>query len=275
LTVTTPPRLLCEHAQDGVRRVAHRDVCSTCGSFWDLDSCGADVAYDASYPADRGHFDPRVGRLKVRTLRRWLDTSHVSLTGKRVCEVGFGGGTCLPFLAERAKQVIGIEANAATIDHARRAGYNAELLLVADLPPRLDAPVDLWLFQDAFEHISDPAPFVDWMRANSSPDAEVLIVAPRGDSISQRLMGRAWIHKLPDHVFHWSKRGLSEFMSHHGFELRADFFPLKFISPQMAVAHALHKAGVPEKTRKWLGGTALAVPFNFGEMGLLFRRSAR
>ena len=61
-------------------------------------------------------------------------------------------------------------------------------------------------------------------------------------------------------------------MSRRGFALRADFFPLKFISPQMAVAHALHKAGVVGNARKWLGGTALAVPFNFGEMGLVFER---
>jgi 2-polyprenyl-3-methyl-5-hydroxy-6-metoxy-1,4-benzoquinol methylase len=272
--VTTPPRLLCEHRQDGVRRVAFRDVCTTCGSFWDLDSCGAAVEYDASYPADRGHFDPRVGRLKVRTLRGWLEKTHLRLAGKRVCEVGFGGGTCLPFLSEQANSVVGIEANGATIEHARQAGYEAELLLVDELPARLAEPIDVWLFQDAFEHIPDPAPFVDWMHANSSGDAQVLIVAPRGDSLSQRLMGRAWIHKLPDHVFHWSKRGLADFMTRHGFELRAEFYPLKFISPQMAIAHALHKAGVSERTRKWLGGTALAVPFNFGELGLLFRRSA-
>ena len=97
-------------------------------------------------------------------------------------------------------------------------------------------------------------------------------MAPRADSLSQRLLGRLWPHKLPDHQFQWSRAGVVEFMARRGFVLRADFFPLKFASPQMVVAHFLHKAGAPPSVKKWLGGAALAVPINFGEMGLVFRR---
>src|ERR1051325_8325184 len=104
---STLPALLCEHPTDSARREGFRLVCSICGSFWDLDSLEAQVAYDASYPAERGHFDPAVGALKVRTLDRWLQGAKVDITGKRVCDVGFGGGTCLPYLAKRAKRVLG------------------------------------------------------------------------------------------------------------------------------------------------------------------------
>jgi methyltransferase family protein len=270
--MTSAPLLLCEHPLAHAHQVAFRLVCGVCGSFWDMESRAAHVQYDARYPAERGHFDPRVGALKVRTLRHWLKAAHVRLDGKRVCEVGFGGGSCLPFLATRARCVLGIEANAATIAHARAGGVAAELMLVDELPARLDVPVDLWLFQDAFEHIPEPGPFIDWVGANSSPGAEILVVAPRADSLSQHLMGRMWLHKLPDHLFHWSKAGLIEFMANRAFMIRAEFFPLKFVSPQMALAHALHKAGLNEGRRKWLAGAALAVPFNFGEMGLVFRR---
>jgi SAM-dependent methyltransferase len=270
--MTGVPPLLCEHSLDTSREEGFRIVCGVCGSFWDLESRAANVEYDERYPAERGHFDPRVGALKVRTLQHWMKAVDVTLAGKVVCEVGFGGGTCLPFLAAGAKHVIGIEANATTIAHATDAGYRAELLLVAELPTRLATPVDLWIFQDAYEHIPDPAPFVDWMRENSAPGAQVLLVAPRADSVSQQLMGRMWLHKLPDHLFHWSQPGLVAFMARRGFELRKDFFPLKYVSPQMAVAHILHKLGVAKGARKWLGGTALAVPFNFGEMGLVLER---
>jgi SAM-dependent methyltransferase len=270
--MTSVPPLLCEHPLTLARQVSFRVVCGVCGSFWDVESRAAQVAYDARYPAERGHFDPRVGKLKVRTLRRWLQAAHVQLDGKHVCEVGFGGGSCLPFLAARASRVLGIEANAATIAHARASGIAADLMLVDSLPAKLDAPVDVWLFQDAFEHIPDPGPFVEWIGANSSPNAEILVVAPRADSWSQPLMGRMWLHKLPDHLFHWSKAGLIEFMANRGFVIRAAFFPLKFVSPPMAVAHALHKAGLSHGRRTWMSGAALAVPFNFGEMGLVFRR---
>lgn len=269
--MTPAPPLLCGHPIEQAKQESFRIVCGVCGSFWDLDSLNARVEYDERYPTERGHFDPRVGALKVRTLRHWLEAGNVSLEGKRVCEVGFGGGTCLPLLAERARRVLGIEANATTVEHARSAGYRADLLLVDQLPPLLDEPVDLWLFQDAFEHIPDPAAFTRWLTNNSREGTEILVVAPRADSLSRQLMGRAWAHKLPDHLFHWSRAGLVEFMSRFGFTLRADFFPLKYVSPQMALAHLLHKLGVNKSARGWLGGTALAVPFNFGELGLVFR----
>lgn len=255
-------------------RRSFRVECPTCGSYWDTESLDQHVPYDATYPEMRGHFDPRVGKLKVRTLRHWLATGRVDLRGKVVCEVGFGGGTCLPFLAEGARKVIGLEANGSAIDRLRREGCPAELHLVTALPERFAEPVDLWIFQDSFEHIPDPASFVDWMRGASATNAEILLVAPRADSVSRRLMGRWWPHKLPDHQFQWSRRGVVELMSRRGFSVRNEFFPLKFASPQMVLAHFLHKAGAPERVRRWLGGVAFTVPINFGEMGLVFRRDS-
>ncbi|HTE47576.1 MAG TPA: methyltransferase domain-containing protein, partial [Gemmatimonadaceae bacterium] len=133
--------------------------------------------------------------------------------------------------------------------------------------------VDIWIFQDSFEHIPDPAAFLAWMQHNSAPSSEILMVLPRADSLSRRLLGRLWPHKLPDHRFQWSRAGLVGFMARRGFELRADFFALKYVSPQMLIAHALHHAAVPPAARKWLGGAAFSFPFNFGEMALVFRRA--
>src|SRR4051794_41019436 len=106
-----PRVLLCEHDIASSHRSAHRITCSTCGSFWDLDALARPVTYDASYPEKRGHFDPGVGALKVRSLKRWLAASGAGLTDKHVCEVGFGGGSCLPFLEAAASRVTGLEAN--------------------------------------------------------------------------------------------------------------------------------------------------------------------
>src|SRR6476646_7322444 len=114
--MTTIPAPLCEHAPPATRVRGTRAVGETCGSFWDLDSLNASVVYDASYPEARGHFDPRVGALKARTLRRWLDAARIDLRGKRVCDVGFGGGSCLALVASEAKRAIGIEANTSAIE---------------------------------------------------------------------------------------------------------------------------------------------------------------
>lgn len=270
MTVRPP---LCEHSSATIRVEAYRAVCGTCGSFWDLDSLNAPVAYDASYPEARGHYDSRVGALKVRTLKRWLQQTRLDLTGKVVCEVGFGGGACLPLLAERAGHVIGLEANASAIERVRASGVRAELASVIPLPA-LAATIDVWLFQDVFEHIPDPSEFVDWMCRHSATDAEILIVLPRGDSLSRRLLGRFWIHKLPDHEFHWSRAGLIEFFARRGFVPRTEFFPVKYVSPRMVAAHARHKLGATRRAAS--GHTSsnggFALPFNFGEFGAVFRR---
>ena len=271
--VTTPP-LLCEHSVSAAIRRGHRLTCSVCGSFWDMESRAIEVVYDADYPAKRGHYDPRVGLLKVRSLKQWLCATGLSLSGKHVCEVGFGGGSCLSFLAEQARKVSGIEANQSTIDRARESGSAAELLLVQALPAALADPVDIWLFQDSFEHIPEPSLFVEWMLANSSVGAEILIVLPRADSLSQRLMGRFWPHKLPDHQFHWSRPGLIEFMARRGFVVQHRFFPIKFASPQMVLAHLVHKMGGSDRMREVLAGARFAFPLNFGETGLLLRRTS-
>ncbi len=268
----TTPAFLCEHPDANARSRAFRRVCATCGSYWDVDSLGEIVPYDAGYPEQRGHYDPRVGALKARTLRDWLRRGGIALEGKRACEVGFGGGSCLPVLAERAASVVGLEANDAAIERVRVSGVRAELLSVFRLPPRLDAPIDLWVFQDSFEHIPDPAAFLDWMLRNSAPNSQILMVLPRGDSFSQRLLGRLWPHKLPDHQFQWSRAGVLDFMRRRGFVAEREFYPLKFVSPQMVVAHFLHKFGAPPSVKKFLGGFSLALRFNFGEMGFVFRR---
>jgi hypothetical protein len=265
-------RLLCQHPFRSAARAGNRVVCGVCGSFWDLDSVANRVEYDESYPEKRGHFDPGVGNLKVRSLRRWLSKSGLKLDGLHVCEVGFGGGSCLPLLAASAAKVTGLEANPETIRRVRETGITADLLLVQSLPERLERPVDLWLFQDSFEHIPDPGAFTDWMVGSSSPTAEILMVLPRGDSLSQRVLGRMWPHKLPDHEFHWTRNGLVEFMLRRGFLLSREFFPVKYASPQMVLAHFLHKAGAFAQVRAWMGSAKLAVPINFGEMGLRFSR---
>jgi methyltransferase family protein len=270
--VIVPP-LLCEHPPEAATLTSFRLVCGVCESFWDLESRAAKVVYDEHYPTKRGHFDARIGALKVRSLTHWLRASGAHLEGKHVCEVGFGGGSCLALLAQRARKVSAIETNASAIDRVRESGSTAELLLVATLPARLAERVDLWLFQDSFEHILDPASFVDWMVLNSAGRAEILVVLPRGDSMSQRLMGRFWPHKLPDHEFHWSRAGLIEFLGRRGFDLVTSFFPIKFASPQMVLAHLVHKAGGSDRTPQWLSGTGLTFPLNFGEMGLLLKRN--
>lgn len=265
--------LLCHPEERPVKR-AFRAVCPSCGSYWDLEACFLDFDYTESYPAERLHHDPEIGALKVSTLDSWFSIVGLDPREHVVCEVGFGGGFCLAHLHGRSQEVYGIEAIPANIHHAQTLGIEASRLFLFDQRPEvLPTRVSLWLFQDSFEHILEPGRFLRWVVANSSDRALLLIVAPNAASLSQRLLGRLWPHKLADHVFHWSARGLSSFLHHFGFRLRRRFNPMKHVSTDMVLNHlertSLRRASALLKRML----PPMRVWFNMGEMGMLFERA--
>ena len=267
--IPEPP---CGHGRSGLERVGYRMRCPTCGSFFDGDHAGKPFTYDEAYPESRGHFDAQIGALKTRSLDRWLERAGIDVRNAHVCEVGFGGAHCLAEMAKRAGHASGVEAVEANLERARSLGVT-EVHAFSDRPERLARPVDLWLFLDSFEHLPEPAGFLAWMAGNSAPDARVLLVAPEAGSASERWLGRLWPHKIPDHAFHWSRRGLGELFEAHGFRATTDFHPGKYVSGAMVAAHLAHKLGrlaLPAKLEALLG--RVRVYFNFGEMGLVFAR---
>jgi SAM-dependent methyltransferase len=273
--VQFPPPALCGHDQPLKYSKRHKAQCPVCGSFWDLDALNSKAVYDKAYPELRSHFAPLIGQIKVKTLQSWLSRNHLDLKTLRVCETGFGGGHCLKFIQDNSKAAYGIEAVQENIENAARLGVRTERLFDArNLPETLSEKIDLWVFQDSFEHIPDPAAFVAWLNRNSSTAALILLVAPDAGSLSEKLLGNLWPHKLPDHHFHWTRKGIEEFFLSHGFELERSFYPTKVISPVMVAAHLNIKNTMKTVQRALLLLPELRLKFNIGEMGLLFRMVA-
>jgi hypothetical protein len=272
--VVPPGEPPCGHGASGLHTRGYRLECNHCGSFFDLDFAGQAFKYDASYPEQRGHYDPLVGAMKIRSLERWLDASGIALADRVVCEVGFGGAHCLRFVADRAAATFGIEEVEANLAHARDLGV-PDVFSFDAKPASLPRPVDVWLMLDSFEHLPLPGAFLDWMAANSATGAQALVVAPEAGSFSERMLGRVWPHKVPDHAFHWSQRGLREAFSSRGFDVECQFHPGKYVSGAMVAAHIAHKfpaLELPPTAVKRL--ERLRLFFNFGEMGLAFQRAA-
>jgi len=268
----------CGHESIGIRE-DYRIVCPICRSFWDADFYSAAFSYSDAYAVDRMHYDPMIGRLKARALEWWLRRCGIQARGVRVCEVGYGGAYCLLRLKDLGADVMGIEAVEADQTHAVAIGIEpSRLYRFENLPERLPEPVELWLFLDSFEHLPSPMDFIRWALANSAPSVRILIVAPRADSASNRWLGRFWPHKVQDHPFHWSRVGLLDFFAKLGFQLEKEFHPVKLVSLPMVAAHWhwLNPAGGKRSCLGWLKSSLalrpLAIPFNIGEMGLLFAK---
>ncbi len=272
----TPP-FPCGHDRQPVFPNEYKAECPECGSFWDMDALNSGFSYDKDYPSSRGHYEARIGRNKSRTLVSWLERTGIDTAGMNVCEVGFGGGACLEYLHGVSSRAFGIEAVPENIHHAAGIGISEDSLFHSHaIPERLPALVDLWLFLDSFEHLDSPVDFITWMKANSSPKAIALIVAPESGSLSERVMGRLWPHKLHDHRFHWSRKGMEAFFSSEGFSLTQSFSPMKRVSSSTIVKHALNKACSAFDSSgidRVLSLFEFTVHFNIGEMGLVFQRT--
>ena len=265
--------MLCGHDSDSFLIKEGGDIarCPECGSFWDMASVRAEFIYDGSYPESRGHTSEIIGQFKVRSLTQWLSQLKLDLANLRICEVGFGSGWPLAFMNRHARAAFGIEAIPDNIEHAARLGLPAQHLFgTNNLPQHLPDKIDLWVYQDSFEHIPDPRSHIEWVTLSSSPDAAVLLVLPEAASFSEKILGRWWPHRIADHSFHWSKKGLEHIWGQCGFEVIARFNPAKCLSLGMLVVHAAHMLGI--KIPRRLASHGPVIWFNIGEQGLLLRR---
>jgi hypothetical protein len=250
-----------------------RAECPVCGSFWDLENLGANTRYTAAYPSERSHFDARVGALKVATLERWLRTTGLDPGPRVVCEVGFGGGHCLARLQAIARRGFGIETIPADVDHAASLGVTRDVMFLASaLPDRLPEPVDLWLFQDCLEHLLEPDPFLAWLERSSSKSARVLVVAPNAASLSRKLLGRQWPHRVPDHAFHWSPAGMRALFARHDYREERSFDPVKRVSVRMMALHLRQTRLAPLSKIVEPLVPAGELWFNIGELGMVFAK---
>lgn len=256
---------------------SHRLSCPDCGSFLDI-SFLSGWRYGDDYPKRRNHFDGTVGKLKTRTMMGWLRRAGLNdLSRMVVCEVGFGGGFCLRRLHTLARKAYGVEIVESSIDYAHALGIPRDHLLHFEaLPQILPEPVDVWIFQDSFEHIPDPGVFVDWAIANSTTEARMMVVAPCAGSWSDRVFGRFWPHRVPDHRFHWSIQGLTRFFTIRNCAVTTSFYPWKYTSMEIVLRHISILANVEiDSLLNYTSGGLLSkvtLKFNIGEFGLVFRR---
>jgi hypothetical protein len=249
-------------------------------SRWlDCPACGTRVlagsgayTYGNDYPATRGHHDPAIGRCKVRTLERWLKGIRIDVSGRVVCEIGFGGAACLAALQRQGATVLGLEPVPANRAHAESLGIPGAHLFDVDPLPHLPFRPSLWLLQDTFEHVPDPNALARWMTNESSEISQVLLVAPDAQSISRKLMGRFWLHQVPDHHIHYSQSGVASIFARARFRVVQTFRPVKLVSLAMVRNHLRVLAGATAESRsgRW---DRVHIWFNIGEMGLLLEQN--
>jgi hypothetical protein len=105
----------------------------------------------------------------------------------------------------------------------------------------------------------------------------MMIVCPLAGSLSEQLTGRWWLHRVPDHPFHWSLNGISRFFRDRGVVVVRRFYPWKLISFDTIIRHLMVLDALNARTgiagRVSAATNSFSFPFNAGEMGLLLQRT--
>ena len=139
--------------------------------------------------------------------------------GRRVLDLGSGEGYGSAILAERAKNVLGIELDSQAVEHAS-TNYpldnlkfrQGSILELDDLP---DASFDLVVCYEVIEHITEHDELLSLVRRVLTPDGLFVVSTP-----DREIYSEAADYHNPDHVKELSRPELddllSRYFSHHG-----------------------------------------------------------
>ncbi len=102
---------------------------------------------------------------------------HVELAGRRVLDVGCGGGVLSEGLAQLGADVTGIDASAAVLDvaraHNREPALRYELATAEDFAQKHAASFDVVTCMELLEHVPDVASVVQACAALLKPDGHL------------------------------------------------------------------------------------------------------
>jgi SAM-dependent methyltransferase len=100
--------------------------------------------------------------------------------GLRVVDLACGEGYGSAILAERARQVVGVDANPEAHEHARLKYRNENLSFRRALVEQFDedAPYDAIVFLQTIEHVEDPAELLERFASLLAPEGVAYVSTP-------------------------------------------------------------------------------------------------
>ena len=245
-------------------RTGQLHCCPNCGTLW-RESGAEFLEYGQEYFEKRGHEgrNESVKKSKIATFDFFYRKAGVS-AGSEVLEVGCATGWGLVAGHSLGYRMRGLDVAEESRQYAVERGFNPETV-VQSLDELADAKLDLVAFFDALEHIPEPEEFLQELRRHMNPSARLLVVIPRADTASRKILGKLWPHYLADHWVHFSRQGLAALMDRAGFAPERYFFPVKWITPFTMATHLFLHSGLEIPVPTWP-----MFPFNFGEDGAVF-----
>ena len=172
---------------------------------------------ESYYGEDYEPFDPGDKTDDEAAARRAMQTGvlrHIEIPeGKRLLDVGCGGGWFMRIARRLGADVHGVEPSPIAAERARGHGldvYNGTLETYLEERPDHE-PFDLITASHVLEHVSDPVQTLRGMKQLLAPGGTIWISVPNASSWARRKLGTEWYSvDLPYHLQQFAPGSLSQ-----------------------------------------------------------------
>lgn len=189
----------------------HLYQCGACGM---LQLGGAPVPYYREV-IRATRVSPEMRAFRVAQFRDWI--ARYDLQGKRVVEIGCGGGEFLSMMAEAGADAVGIEYAENLVRQARAEGHTVYRQFLEEGAEEIPgAPYDAFYILSFLEHNPDPCAYLRRIARNLTDGAVGIVEVPDVDMI---LRERLYAEFIQDHLLYFTEDTLRRTLEMCGFEV--------------------------------------------------------
>jgi 2-polyprenyl-3-methyl-5-hydroxy-6-metoxy-1,4-benzoquinol methylase len=141
--------------------------------------------------------------LNTVRLRELLAKLGEHTAGRRLLDVGCGGGHLVHTATSQGWDALGIDLSKAAIDTCRRFGANCKLLDFFDR--ELDGQrFDVIVMSELLEHVPSPGRFFARAEQLLAPSGLLYLTTPNFDSLSRRMVRASWTVIHREHISYFT-----------------------------------------------------------------------
>lgn len=146
-------------------------------------------------------------------------TSFINPVGKKILDIGVGGGYLLQVADSLGFDCYGTEISSYWAEVSKKkfpgrifsgplpeAGFKSDFF-------------DVVCMTDVLEHLAEPQKILEEISRILKPSGYIMIISPNSSSLTRKIFGKNWFQYKYEHVFYFNKKSLKYALRQSGFEL--------------------------------------------------------
>jgi 2-polyprenyl-3-methyl-5-hydroxy-6-metoxy-1,4-benzoquinol methylase len=161
-----------------------------------------------------------VKRMKIDTFDLRLDLIQQYKRNGRILDVGCATGFFLEAAKSRYFDPYGVEFSSYSSEIAKnKFGDNHIFHGILEESNFPDKFFDVIAMSDLIEHVRDPREILKKAKNLLKDDGAIMIMTPDCGSLTNKIMGKKWVHYKHEHVYYFNKNSMNLLAKKIGFKL--------------------------------------------------------